>query len=149
MNRAHGRPVLVVEDSDEDYETIEEAVKRSGLHNELVRATTGDACMCLLRDGGGAGRLRPAFVLLDLNIPGLNGRDALAEIKADPDLRGLPVIVLSTSASPRDLVYCYDGGANVYHVKPVRYLEHLSLVVDIFTYWSKRAVLPEIGEVPS
>lgn len=146
MNPAFVPPVLVVEDSDEDYETVKEAARRAGLHNELVRAITGDACLCLLR---GVSRLRPAFVLLDLNIPGLNGRDVIAEIKVDRELRRLPVLVLSTSANPKDLIYCYKAGANVYHVKPVRYLDHLSLVADIFTYWLSRATLAEIGEVPS
>lgn len=136
------RPVLVLEDSDEDYDTVEEAARMSGLTQRLYRVTTGDSCLELLQ-GSGAPPLRPCVLLLDLNTPGLGGREALVAIRAEPALRHLPVVVLSTSSSPDDLAHCYGHGVNAYHLKPLRYDEHLQLLRDIFTYWLRRVKLPE------
>lgn len=134
--------ILVLEDSDEDFDTVLEALKRAGRSHEVRRATTGDGCLKLLRGQGGE-PLWPGVVLLDLNTPGLDGRDALREIKSDPRLKALPVVVLTTSSSPRDLQLCYESGANAYHVKPVRYVEHLSTLEHLFAYWLGRVALPE------
>ena len=139
------RPVLVLEDSDEDFDTVEEAARASGLTIPLRRATTGDACLSLLR-GRGKEALRPSVVLLDLNTPGMDGREALVAIRADPALRQLPVVVLSTSANPRDLAHCYAFGANAYHLKPVRHTEHLQLLREVFSYWLTTVVLPPAPE---
>lgn len=144
MTLTSHQSVLVAEDSDEDYETVEEAARGAGLAHPLRRASTGDTCLELLR-GGPAGPLRPAVVLLDLNMPGMDGRQALVAIRADPTLRDLPVVVLSTSANPRDVAYCYAHGANAYHVKPVRHGEHLRMLQDLFHYWLASVVLPEAG----
>lgn len=136
------RPVLVVEDSDEDFDTLCEAAERFGLASELRRATTGDGCLTLLR-GEGTAPVRPALVLMDLNTPGTDGREALAAIKADPVLRDVPVVVVTTSANPKDLAFCYRAGANAYHVKPVRYRDHLQVLLDVLGYWLGRVALPE------
>lgn len=132
------RQVVVVEDSDEDFETVTEAVRKTGLAAELRRVTTGDECLALLR----AAAARPAVVLMDLNTPGTDGREALAAIKADPALRSTPVVVLTTSANPKDLDFCYQAGVNAYHVKPVRYPDHLQTIIDILGYWLDRVTLP-------
>lgn len=137
-------PVIIVEDSEEDFDTVREAVRRAGITAEVLRAKTGGECLDLLR---GASALRPAVVLMDLNTPGTDGREALMTIKADASLRAFPVVVFSTSSDPRDLAFCYAVGANAYHVKPVRYPEHLSLVADLLTYWLERVVLPIAGEI--
>ena len=137
------RPIVVVEDSDEDFDTIQEAARRAHLPNPLVRATTGGGCLELLR---AAGPIRPALVLMDLNTPGLDGREALREIKADARLGWLPVVILSTSSNPRDLAFCYTAGANAYHLKPVRYTDHLQVLHDVFAYWLTRVVLPDPRE---
>ena len=84
----------------------------------------------------------PAVVLLDLNTPGLDGRATLQEIKQDPALRFLPVVVFTTSSNPRDLAFCYGAGANAYHVKPVRYPEHLQVVRALLGYWLGAVTLP-------
>jgi CheY-like chemotaxis protein len=131
--------VLVLEDSDEDFDTAEEALGSAKLSNTLQRATTGDMCLALLQ-GPGA---RPAFLLLDLNTPGMDGREALREIRADRRLSSLPVVVMSSSSSPRDVEACYRDGASAYHVKPTRYSEHRELLVAIFQYWLGRVVTPE------
>jgi CheY-like chemotaxis protein len=135
-------PIIIVEDSDEDFDTVREAVAKGGLSAELRRATTGGECLTLLR---GVAALRPAVVLMDLNTPGTDGREALATIKADPCLKAYPVVVFSTSADPRDLTSCYAAGANAFHVKPIRYPEHVQLIIDILGYWLVRVSLPDSG----
>ncbi|MEO5727373.1 MAG: response regulator [Byssovorax sp.] len=135
-------PVLVLEDSDEDFDTLEQAARMAGLTQQLYRVMTGDACLELLQ-GSGAPRLRPSVLLLDLNAPGMDGRETLVAIRAEPELQELPVVVLSTSSSPGDVAHCYGHGVNAYHVKPLRYDEHLQLLRDIFTYWLRRVELPE------
>ena len=138
-------PVLVLEDSDEDFDTVEQAAKLSGLTCPLRRVTNGEGCLELLR-GVGSLSLRPSMLLLDLNTSGMDGREALVAIRAEPALRELPVIVLSSSSSSRDLAHCYGNGVNAYHVKPLRYAEHVQLLCDVFTYWLKRVVLPVDAE---
>lgn len=138
------RPVLVVEDSDEDFDTFQEASRQAGVANHIHRATSGDQCLRLLR-GDGAAPLRPALVLMDLNIPGTDGREALAAIKADPSLHDLPVVVVTTSANPKDLAFCYRAGANAYHVKPVRYADHLQVLLDVLVYWLAHVTLPDVS----
>ncbi len=136
-------PIIIVEDSDEDFDTVQQAVRKAGVVAEVRRATTGGGCLDLLH---GVAAIRPAMVLMDLNTPGTDGREALAAIKGDDALRAFPVVVFSTSADPRDLLYCYTTGANAYHVKPIRYPDHLQLVIDILTYWLGRVALPDPGE---
>ena len=136
------RPILVVEDSDEDFATVLDAAKRRGVPNEILRAASGDECLQLLRAPARTQNEVPALILLDLNTPRDDGRDALREIKQDERLRALPLVVLSTSANPRDLAFCYASGANAYHVKPVNHLLHLQVLEQIFGYWLTSVVLP-------
>lgn len=137
--------VVVVEDSDEDYDTILEAVQRSEIALEIRRAMSGGECLAMLR--GDAKRVfQPDLVLMDLNTPGIDGREALQEIKSDPSLRSCPVVVFSTSANPKDLSFCYLSGANAYHVKPVRYPEHLQALIELFVYWFTHVTLPDPAE---
>lgn len=143
------RHLLVVEDSDEDFETVRDAARRAGLTHQLRRALTGDDCLLQLRaDGHRPGDL-PALVLMDLNTPCGDGRDALLQMRRDAILRAVPVVVLSTSDNPRDVAFCYDSGANAYHVKPVRHADHLRVLEDIFGYWLGLAVLPSAKDYPS
>lgn len=132
--------IIVVEDTDEDYDTVQEAAKQAGLSILIHRAVTGDECLDLLRSPA---LPRPAMVLMDLNTPGTDGRETLAIIKCDLALRELPVIVLTTSNNPRELQFCYAAGANAYHVKPVRYSEHLALLAVVLSYWLKGVILPD------
>lgn len=133
-------PILIVEDSDEDFDTVQHAMKKAGIDAEVTRAKTGGECLDLLR---GTAAVRPAVVLMDLNTPGTDGREALALIKADPALKIYPVVVFSTSSNPKDLAFCYAAGANAYHVKPLRYPDHLQIVIDLLTYWLERVALPD------
>ena len=134
--------LVVVEDSDEDFDTVVEAVKRSGVTTEVRRAISGEAGLEILRE---LATDRAVLVLMDLNTPGTDGREALAVLKADPALNSIPVVVFSTSANPKDVGFCYAAGANAYHVKPVRYPEHLQLVIDLVGYWFGRVTLNTVG----
>ncbi len=138
-------PILIVEDSDDDFDTIQTMVREACLGNELHRASTGDDCLLLLR-GGGLQPIRPAFILMDLNIPGLDGREALKDIKEDPRLRTLPVIVFTSSSNPTDLAFCYEAGANAYHVKPLRFEDHLDVLRQVFAYWLETVSRPDDEE---
>jgi CheY-like chemotaxis protein len=131
--------LLLVEDSDEDAATMSEALDLSGLAADLHRVTSGDACLELLREEAAP---QPVLVIMDLNTPGIDGRAALVLIKTDARLKKLPVIVVSTSGNPRDVEFCFAAGANAYHLKPVRYPEHLRNMADLLTYWLGKVTLP-------
>jgi CheY-like chemotaxis protein len=140
LRRAH--PVLVVEDSDEDFETVMTAARMAGIGHEVRRAVSGDDCLLLLRGTPGLPPVHAALVLLDLNTPHGDGRYALEQMYAEAQLRAIPVVVVSTSANPRDVDSCYTFGANAYHVKPVSHAEHLEVLRSVFAYWLGSVVLP-------
>ena len=134
--------LLVVEDSDEDFDTVLEAAHASGLRHEIRRTTSGEECLRLLNENKQELRANPSLILMDLNTPLEDGREALRSIRHNENLRTLPVVVLSTSSNPRDLEFCYAMGANAYHTKPVSYPAHLQTLRDIFDYWLTRVTLP-------
>jgi CheY-like chemotaxis protein len=139
------RHIVVVEDSDEDFDTLQEAARQGGVRHPIVRACSGAECLRLLRGSpGGPGRreAQALLLLLDLNTPGDDGRDVLRAVRNDDNLGPLPVVVLSASANARDLQFCYANGANAYHVKPVSHTLHLKVLHDIFAYWLSSVVLP-------
>jgi CheY-like chemotaxis protein len=136
------RHIVAVEDSDEDFDTIQDAARRGRILHPIVRAYSGADCLRLLRSSKGSRDAMAILVLLDLNTPGEDGRDVLRMVRTDDALAALPVVVLSASASPRDLHFCYAHGANAYHVKPVDHTLHLKVLLDIFAYWLGSAVLP-------
>ena len=127
--------ILVVEDNDEDFETVVEAIRRCGISNPLRRATSGDSGLHMLQADVQAKSSLPALVLLDLNTPAGDGRDALRQIKQDPQLQVIPTVVLTTSTNPRDINFCHAHHANAYHAKPVSHPAHLRILQDIFSYW--------------
>lgn len=141
MNERDGQAValVVAEDSDEDFDTVREVLGRFDAAAELIRAVSGDECIDLVRNIADG---RRPLVLMDLNMPGVDGREALAMIKGDALLRSVPVVILSTSSDPRDLAECYGAGASAYHVKPVSYPEHVRLVHALLDYWLARVLLP-------
>ena len=136
------RSILVLEDSDEDFATVQDAARLSGLPHPIVRTTCGGECLRLLRADLQVRKAAPLLALLDLNTPGDDGREALRAIRQEGALRSLPLVVLSASANPHDLQYCYAAGANAYHVKPVQHGLHLQLLQQIFAYWLGSVVLP-------
>jgi len=134
--------IMVVEDSDEDFDTVCDAARRGGILHPIVRARSGAECLRLLRGSAGNHDALTLLVLLDLNTPGDDGRDVLREVRSDDALGTVPVVVLSASANARDVQFCYANGANAYHVKPVDHGLHLKVLQDIFAYWLGSAVLP-------
>lgn len=135
----HAAPLLVVEDSDEDFDTLLEAARDAGVTRPLHRLASGGDCLALLRGDAVASvaplQALPALIVMDLNSHGVDGREALVAIKAEPSLKEIPLVVLTTSANPKDLAFCYRAGANAYHVKPVRHDEYLLLLRSLLHYW--------------
>ena len=137
--------VLVVEDNDIDFESISGVLERQGFGRAFHRALEGEECLELLRGEGaaaGASPLRPHLIILDLNTPGLDGREVLAEIRQDPLLRKIPVVILTSSDNPGDIEACYRTGANGYHLKAVELPKFERTVEEIIHYWFNAAVLP-------
>ena len=129
-------PILVLEDSDEDFDTLREAAVTAGLTRMICRVTSGGDCLAMLRGQAGTALPQlPALILMDLNSHGIDGREALVAIKIDDGLKEIPTVVLTTSANPKDVAFCYQAGANAYHVKPVRHDQYLLLLGSLFHYW--------------
>lgn len=145
--RTH-QPLLIVEDSPEDFETVVFAFEQSGLVNPIHHAKSGDDALdYLLRRGPYANRSdvrRPGVILLDLNLPGTDGREVLTVIKQHPDLQKIPVIVLTTSADARDIDACYRAGANSYVQKPVDFKGFMAAIQRLKEYWFSIAILPKV-----
>jgi CheY-like chemotaxis protein len=144
--------ILVAEDDPDDRLLIKEAFQESGFLPDLRFVEDGEELMDYLRRGGeyriSETSPRPGLILLDLNLPKKDGRDALAEIKTDPDLRRLPVVVVTTSKVQEDILRCYDIGANSYITKPVRIADLLDAFKALGKYWLEIVSLPleEAGE---
>ena len=137
--------LVVVEDLDEDFDTLVEAAREAGITQTIHRVDTGGDCLALLRgqriDALAPWPALPALILMDLNSHGIDGREALVTIKSEPRLKDIPVVVLTTSANPKDVAFCYQAGANAYHVKPVRYDQYRLLLIGLLQYWLN-AVIP-------
>jgi two-component system, response regulator len=137
------QPILLVEDSPEDFETTRRAFQRAGLKNPILHCTDGDQALdFLFRRGAHADAPRPGLVLLDLNLPGTDGREVLQEMKRDEDLRCIPVIVLTTSNDERDVHACYRAGANSYVQKPVDMDGFFRAIERLNGYWFEVVILP-------
>ena len=139
--------ILVIEDNPADVRLVREALAEGGVPAELHWASTGEEALDFLRRRGQhAGRRTPDLVLLDLNLPGLHGQEVLAEIKQDPDLLRIPIVVLTSSAAHRDVAAAYGAHANSYVVKPDDYDQFLALVGTIRSYWLTSVLLPSRAE---
>jgi CheY-like chemotaxis protein len=139
------RPILVVEDSPEDFEATRRGLQRGGFTQPLVHVGDGDEALDYLFRRGHFVRDRspqPRLILLDLNLPGTDGREVLASIKADDQLRRIPVIVFTTSRDHRDVEACYRAGANSYVQKPVDLPEFRRALDSLKSYWFETVVLP-------
>lgn len=135
--------VLLVEDDPGDVRLTEEALKRSKLRVMMNVVGDGEQALQYLRQVGPyAGSVRPDLVLLDLNLPKVDGREVLAAIKADPDLRPIPVVILTTSAADGDILKAYGLGGNCYITKPVGFDEFRRIVRAIEEFWFEVVKLP-------
>ncbi len=142
-------PILLVEDDPEDVEITRRAFERGRVLNALHVVHDGEEALAFLRRQGPHARApapRPGLILLDLNLPRLDGREVLRTLKADAELKRIPVVVLTTSADEADVLGCYELGANTYITKPVQYGKFLEAVVTIGRYWLCVAEIPRNGE---
>lgn len=135
--------ILLVEDSPADVLITREAFKEFKILNTLHVAEDGVEAMAFLhREGKYASAPRPDLILLDLNLPRKNGREVLAEIKADPGLKHIPVVVPTTSHSEQDVLQAYDQHANCYIVKPVGFENFVEAMKSIRQFWFSIVTLP-------
>jgi chemotaxis family two-component system response regulator Rcp1 len=135
--------ILLVEDSPEDVLLTREALKDAKVANELHVAEDGEQAMAFLRrEGQYREAPRPDLVLLDLNLPRKHGREVLSEIKEDPSLRRVPVVILTTSTSDEDILTAYDRHVNAYVRKPVDLDRLVEVVLSIEHFWLGIISLP-------
>ncbi len=140
-----GKPieVLLVEDNPADVRLTQEALKEAKIRNTLHSAADGAEALDFLHSRGNhTGAPRPDLVILDLNLPKMDGREVLKEIKNDANLRRIPVVVLTTSAAEEDILRSYDDYANCYITKPVQMDDFVEIVKAIDDFWFAMVRLP-------
>jgi CheY-like chemotaxis protein len=142
------RAILVVDDDEEDRRMMREACEVLGLANPLYFVEDGRSCLDFLGrkgvygDGDSGAAPRPGIIFIDLRLPGMTGFELLQTIKLDPDLRSIPVVVLSTSSSEADVARSYDLGVSGYVRKPVSFDRLLSMLETLKGYWFETVDLP-------
>lgn len=146
MRKPELATILLVEDNIDDYEAAIRSFKQAHLDNPVQWCKSGkDALDYLRREGKYADRpevTSPALILLDLNMPGIDGRKTLSVVKEDRHLRKIPVVVLTTSADERDIDQCYELGASTYIQKPVDFEGLVEAISRLKDYWFGIALLP-------
>jgi CheY-like chemotaxis protein len=143
----YGKPItiLMADDDDDDRRLTKEALLEGRLANDLRFVENGEELMDYLRHQGkyaGQETPRPGLILLDLNMPRKDGRAVLKEIKSDPELRTIPVVVLTTSHAEEDIYKSYDLGVNSYIVKPVTFEALVDILQTLEKYWFEIVELP-------
>lgn len=142
--------ILVAEDDADDRLLIEDALKEARLKNELHFVDDGEDLMDYLHRRGRYAHLNgaphPGLILLDLNMPRKDGREALEEIKEDPSLRRIPTVVLTTSKADEDILRTYDLGVSGFIVKPVRFESLVEVMATLGKYWFEIVELPPDGD---
>jgi chemotaxis family two-component system response regulator Rcp1 len=135
--------ILLIEDNPGDVILIKEALKEGQAQNKLTVLGDGEAALSFLRKEGEYKKSsRPDLVLLDLNMPRKDGREVLAEIKTDPELKNIPVVILTSSEAQQDIINAYNLQANCYITKPVDLKKFFSVVKLIEDFWLKTVKLP-------
>ena len=136
--------LLVVEDSDDDFDALERTCRRVGFRGSLRRFTDGESALAHMRsldwDSPGKEDL-PAIIILDLNLPGMDGRELLVELKGDPVLRVVPVVIYTTSGAAADVASCYLHHANAYQVKPMDVAQLEADIRKMLDYWLSTRLL--------
>ncbi len=146
-NRNHPIDILLVEDNPGDVRLTQEAFKEAKLRNALHVCTDGEQALAYLRgEGEHASAKRPDLILLDLNLPKVDGREVLQAIKADPSLRRIPVVVLTTSSADEDVLRVYELAGNCYITKPVDFENFINVIRSIEDFWLTVVRLP--GQPP-
>lgn len=140
--------ILMADDDPDDRMLAEEALEESHLANKMYFVEDGVELMDYLKRQGKYADAslspRPGVILLDLNMPKKDGREALKEIKADPDLRRIPVVVMTTSKVEQDILRSYDSGANSYITKPVTFDGLVEVIQSLGRYWFEIVELPAL-----
>ena len=135
--------ILLVEDNPGDARLTIEAMREAKMRNRMHVVEDGVEAMAFLRRQGRYGEApRPDLILLDLNLPRKDGREVLAEVKADPALKRIPVVILTTSRAEEDVLRAYDLHANCYVTKPVDLAQFMKIVSQIDEFWVKVVTLP-------
>jgi chemotaxis family two-component system response regulator Rcp1 len=135
--------ILLVEDNAGDVRLTQEVLKSSKVRNNLIIASNGrEALNCLRKQGKYAGSARPDLILLDLNLPVMDGREVLEQIKADSDLKRIPVVILTTSKAEEDILKTYNLHANCYVTKPVDLDQFIKVVKSLEDFWLAIVKLP-------
>jgi two-component system, response regulator len=146
MNISESQTILIVEDSPEDFEATNRAFRKSKLNNPIRHCTTGEEALDYLFRKNAfhdeKNSPRPGIILLDLNIPGTDGREVLKVIKNDTNLKSIPVIVLTTSNDRHDIDQCYTDGANSYIQKPVDLAKFIEAIQRLKEYWFEISLIP-------
>ncbi len=139
--------ILMADDDEDDCLMAKEAFEEAHVVNELRFVHDGQELMDYLKRRGKyadpAVSPRPGLILLDLNMPRKDGREALKEIKADPELRSIPVVILTTSRAEEDILNTYSNGANSFITKPVTFEGLVKVIREIDQYWFKISIVPE------
>jgi CheY-like chemotaxis protein len=151
IETSEARPIaiLLIEDSPTDTQLTIEALKGAKLANHLSHVEDGvEALRFLRREGQYAQAPRPDLIMLDLNLPRKDGREVLEELKQDPNLKAIPVVVLTTSRAEQDVVRSYELHANCYITKPVDFEQLLSVVKSIKHFWLTVVTLPNQAQHP-
>ena len=149
MAKNIGQPIeiLLVEDNPGDVRLTMEALKEGKVHNKLYVAKDGVEALAFLYQTGEYSNMPiPDLILLDLNLPKKDGREVLAEIKADPQLKRIPVIILTTSDSEQDILKTYDLHANSYITKPVELDSFIKIIQAIESFWLAVVKLPSADD---
>lgn len=136
MNPSNGFSLMIIEDSPEDFHAIERILKNNPVGYSIAHFRDGDtalAYVATLQENQAQGV--PGLILLDLNLPGTDGRELLQVLKSHEATRMIPVVVTTTSSNPHDITYCYEQGANGYFVKPVNFKRLQEGLTTIVEYW--------------
>ncbi|MDD5304248.1 MAG: response regulator [Elusimicrobia bacterium] len=143
--------LIIAEDDEDDYFLTKSAFEKAGMRNEILWVKNGEDLLDLLKHrgayAGGRSDGGPRLVILDLNMPRMDGREALERIKADPELRRVPIIVMTTSNAEEDIVRSYDQGACSFIHKPVTFADFVAAANLLKRYWLEMVELPDAGGV--
>jgi CheY-like chemotaxis protein len=153
MNRISASPtrqtplLLIVEDSNEDFEALQRFLGQSSITIPIQRCVNGEQALTFLYRTGSSGDRqsapRPGLIILDLNLPGTDGREVLRRIKEDHKLKMIPVVVFTTSNNPKDIEVCYQYGVNSYIVKPINFAQLKRDIQMLVEYWFEITTLPD------
>jgi CheY-like chemotaxis protein len=139
-------PLLIVEDSNEDFEVFQRYLNQSFSEIPVYRCTNGDRALAFLYrtepHTNPKTAPRPGLILLDLNLPGTDGREVLYTIKQDQNLKKIPVVVFTTSNNPKDIEACYEQGANSYIIKPMDFKLLKRTIQTLLSYWFEITMIP-------